>query len=73
MTATHAIQPIIIIKESAYNVKNFIWKYEQKPLGMIKGSQSDRMKGLKLTKSANLLFYIQKRKCCISQKWLSAV
>jgi hypothetical protein len=56
MTATHAIQPIIIIKESAYNVKNFIWKYEQKPLGMIKGSQADRMKGLKLTKSANLLF-----------------
>ena len=37
MTATHAIQPIIIIKESAYIVKNFIWKLEQKPLGMIKG------------------------------------
>ncbi|PAK38277.1 hypothetical protein CHI08_21250 [Peribacillus simplex] len=37
MTATHAIQPITIIKESAYNVKGFIWKYEQKPLGMIKG------------------------------------
>lgn len=32
MTATHAIQPIIIIKESAYIVKDFIWKYEQKPL-----------------------------------------
>ncbi|MFJ7855899.1 hypothetical protein ACIQX3_24570 [Peribacillus frigoritolerans] len=74
MTATHAIQPIIIIKESAYIVKNFIWKHKQKPLGMIKGLQADGMKGIKLT---NLQIYyfnnIQKRKCCISQKWLSAV
>ncbi|PAL04669.1 hypothetical protein B8W99_26525 [Peribacillus simplex] len=56
MTATYAIQPIIIIKESAYIVKGFIWKYEQKPLGIIKGFQADRMKRLKSTKSADLLF-----------------
>jgi hypothetical protein len=54
MTATHAIQPIIIIKESAYIVKGFIWKYEQKPLVI---TELPRNTNLFQAQTENHIFY----------------